>query len=85
MTQGKKYSYQITQQDNEWCAEILRQVSYKKTVVSKRQENFKTEDEAQAWAEKELEQFLQQQVERNKRKAEKRSQREEKQNWEQGE
>jgi hypothetical protein len=85
MTQGKKYSYQITQQDNEWCAEILRQVSYKKTVVSKRQENFKTEDEAQAWAEKELEQFLQQQVERNKRKAEKRTQREEKQNWEQGE
>ena len=85
MTQGKKFSYQITQQYNEWCAEILRQVSYKKTVVSKRQENFKTEGEAQAWAEKELEQFLQQQVERNKRKAEKRTQREEKQNWEQGE
>ena len=85
MTQGKKYSYQITQQDNEWCAEILRQVSYKKTVVSKRQENFKTEADAQTWAEKELEQFLQQQVERNKRKAEKRTQREEKQNWESGE
>jgi predicted RNA-binding protein len=85
MTQGKKYSYQISQLDNEWCAEILRQVSYKKTVVSKRQDNFKTEGEAQAWAEKELEQFLQQQVERNKRKAEKRSQREEKQSWEQGE
>lgn len=85
MTQAKKYSYRISQLDNEWCAEILRQVSNKKTVVSKRQENFKTEEEAQAWAEKELEQFLQQQVERNKRKAEKRSQREDNQNREQGE
>lgn len=85
MKQGKKYSYQIYQRDNAWCAEILRQVSYKKTLVSKQQDNFATEQEAQDWAEQELEQFLQQQVERNKRKAEKRFQREEKQSWEQGE
>jgi hypothetical protein len=86
MSQGKKYSYQITQTEGGWRAEIRRQASHKKTVVSKKQDNFASEAEAQSWAEAELAQFLQQQVERNKRKAEKRLQREEAQDWdEQGE
>lgn len=85
MPQGKKYSARITQQKSNWSAEILRQVSNKKTRVSKRQDDFATESEAQAWAEEELKQFLQQQVERNKRKAEKRAQRAENQSLEEGE
>lgn len=82
MSQGKKYSYQVNQTDGGWSAEIRRQASQKKTVVSKRQDNFATEADAQKWAEAELAQFLQQQVERNKRKAEKRIQRAEEQRWE---
>ncbi|MGH1432211.1 MAG: DUF3622 domain-containing protein [Neptuniibacter sp.] len=85
MSQGKKYSSRVTENAGVWNAEILRQASNKKVVVSKRQDNFASEDEAKSWADKELEQFLQQQVERNKRKAEKRVQREEKQNLEEGE
>jgi len=85
MSQGKKYSSRVTENAGGWSAEILRQASNKKVVVSKRQDNFASEDEAKSWADKELEQFLQQQVERNKRKAEKRVQREEKQNLEEGE
>jgi len=79
MSQGKKYSSRVTGNEGSWSAEILRQASNKKVVVSKRQDNFASEDEAKSWADKQLEQFLQQQVERNKRKAEKRVQREEKQ------
>lgn len=85
MSQSKKYSYRVTEKEGGWSAEILRQASNKKVVVSKRQDNFTSEDDAKSWADKELEQFLQQQVERNKRKAEKRVQREEKQNSEEGE
>jgi len=81
MAQGKKYSFRVIQSDGRWSAEIRRQASHKKTVVSKRQDDFSTEAEAQSWAEKELEQFTQQQKARNERKAEKRSQREEKQVW----
>ncbi|MCP4596877.1 DUF3622 domain-containing protein [Neptuniibacter sp.] len=72
MSKGKKYSYQVAENDGSWSAEIVRQVSNRKTVISKRQDDFKTEADAQSWAEQELQQFLDQQVERNKRKAEKR-------------
>ncbi|MGH1463576.1 MAG: DUF3622 domain-containing protein [Neptuniibacter sp.] len=77
MSQGKKYSYHLIQKGDSWSAEILRQASHKKTVVSKRQGDFKTEAEAEAWAEQTLKGFLEQQVERNKRKSEKRTLREE--------
>lgn len=82
MSKGKKYSYQLIQQDKSWSVEILRQVTSRKTVVSKRQGDFETEAKAAEWAEQELKQFSEQQSERNKRKAEKRELRAESQSFE---
>ena len=72
MAKGKKYDFQVTAEGETWSASILRQASARKTVVSKRQDGFASEQEATAWAETELKGFLEQQVERNKRKAERR-------------
>ncbi|WP_299176927.1 DUF3622 domain-containing protein [uncultured Neptuniibacter sp.] len=75
MAKGKKYDFQVIAEGETWSAEILRQASARKVVVSKRQDGFASEDEAKAWAKAELKQFMEQQIERNKRKAEKREQR----------
>ncbi|WP_415903387.1 DUF3622 domain-containing protein [Neptuniibacter sp. QD29_5] len=75
MAKGKKYDFQLVAEGETWSAKILRQASARKTVISKQQDGFATEDEAKVWAEAELEQFMSQQVERNKRKAEKREER----------
>lgn len=75
MAKGKKYDFQVIAEGETWSAEILRQASARKVVVSKRQDGFASEDDAKAWAEAELKQFMEQQIERNKRKAEKREQR----------
>lgn len=69
MSESKKFTVQTTEKRNGWCAEIVRQVSSRRTTVSKRQTGFETEAEAQAWGEKELEGFVKNQVERNKRKS----------------
>jgi len=71
MSQSKKYQYRMMQVDNGWAVEILRRASSKKTVVSKRQDGFATEPEAQEWGEKEVKLFLQKYNlnEQNKRRA----------------
>jgi hypothetical protein len=69
MTAGKKYSFSVEKNDAEWAVSILRRASSRKTVVSKRQAGFASEEEATAWGESELKSFQQQQAERNKRKA----------------
>lgn len=66
---GPKYSTSIEQGDNGWRADIVRRVSSRKTLVSKSQDGFASEAEAQAWGEKELDEFLQNLRARNKRKA----------------
>ncbi len=68
MAKGKKYDYRVVQDDSGWAVEITRQITSRKTVVSKRQDGFASESDAQAWAEKELKVFVQQQSERNKRR-----------------
>ncbi|WP_415888463.1 DUF3622 domain-containing protein [Neptuniibacter sp. SY11_33] len=75
MAKGKKYDFQLVAEGETWSAKILRQASARKTVVSKQQDGFATEDEAKTWAEAQLQKFLEQQQERNKRKAEKREER----------
>jgi len=75
MAKGKKYDFQLVAEGETWSAKILRQASARKTVVSKKKDGFATEDEAKAWAQAQLQEFLQQQVERNKRKAERREER----------
>ena len=51
MTATKKYDYRITQDDEQWVAEITRRATAKKTLVSKRQAGFATEAEAEQWGE----------------------------------
>lgn len=72
MAKGKKYDYRVVQDDTSWTAEIVRQVTSRRTVVSKSQKGFSSEAEAQAWGEKELKGFLQNLAERNQRRNEQR-------------
>lgn len=72
MTQSKKYAYRIITDNAGWAVEIMRRKTTKQTVVSKRQDGFTSESDAQAWGEKELSIFVQNQNERNKRHSEKR-------------
>ena len=69
MAKGKKFEVRIVQKEASWAAEIIRQITSKKTVVSKSQDGFTSESEAQAWGEAELKSFLQTLTERNKRRA----------------
>ncbi|WP_159738705.1 DUF3622 domain-containing protein [Vibrio atypicus] len=77
MSKNPKFAIRTTEKRNGWCAEITRQVTSRKTTVSKRETGFETEAEAQAWAEKELAGFIKNQAERNERKGEARKVREE--------
>jgi len=73
MSKSKKYSYQVTKEsDTCWSASIIRQVSSKKTNVSKTQSDFKTEEEATIWAKAELTAFEEIQNTQNSRKNEQR-------------
>ncbi|MGO2418411.1 MAG: DUF3622 domain-containing protein [Vibrio casei] len=66
---SKKYDFQLVKKRNGWAAEIIRQITSRRTIVSKRQLGFTTEAEAKEWAEKELVEFQKIQTERNKRKS----------------
>ncbi len=72
MSKGKKFSYQVLEDKGAWKAEIVRKVSTKKTTVTKSQADFTSEQEAKEWAENELQSFMQQLSERNKRRDQKR-------------
>jgi hypothetical protein len=72
MAKGKKYDYRVVQDKKTWAAEIVRQATTKKTVVSKSQDGFATEADAKEWGEKELKVFMENLGERNKRRSEKR-------------
>lgn len=72
MSKNQKYDYRVVQDENGWNAGIIRQATRHRTVVSKSQDGFSSEAEAQAWAEAELKNFGKQQSERNKRRDDKR-------------
>ena len=57
MAKGK-YGSRIVQDDTSWRAEITRKITSKRTGVSKVQDGFSSELEAQAWVEKEMPVFL---------------------------
>lgn len=65
---SNKYSFQLIEKRNGWAAEIIRQITSRRTIVSKRQLGFETEAQATEWAEKELVEFQKIQTERNKRR-----------------
>ena len=77
MTASKKYSYRVLKNRKNWKVEIVRQATSNKTVVSKRKTGFETESEATQWAEEELKSFIENQLERNKRRAKQRESRNE--------
>ncbi|MEH6559409.1 MAG: DUF3622 domain-containing protein [Oceanicoccus sp.] len=68
-----KYHVQIKQDGTSWTSEIVRKVSKTQFAVSKSQEGFATEKEAQTWGETELKSFLNNLSDRNQRRATKRS------------
>lgn len=57
MTKNRKYSYKLEQIKDSWSAQILRQVTSKKVLVSKEQAGFSSEDDAKKWAEQRLLEF----------------------------
>jgi len=59
MTKSKQYDVRVVQYDAGWVAEIVRRVTSKKTVVSKSQDGFATESDAQEWGQAEVKTFLQ--------------------------
>lgn len=70
MSTNKRYNSLLSQDTTSglWRAEILRRASSKRDVVSKMQEGFATEEEANKWAETALAEFLALN-ERNKRQS----------------
>ena len=66
MAKSKKYDCCVQHNDTGWSVEIIRKVTAKKTVVSKRQDGFATESDAIEWGQNEVKVFLQQHNERNK-------------------
>lgn len=77
MAQQNKFDYRIKQDGDKWDAEITRRVTARKTSVSKRQKGFETQELAEQWAKEQLGDFLENLQASNKRKAEKRTVREE--------
>lgn len=74
MSKAPKYSFRVVEKrNNTWTAEIQRQATSKKKVVSKRQTGFASENEGTAWAEQELTKILENHVARNKRHDEERA------------
>ncbi|ALG50874.1 TPA: DUF3622 domain-containing protein [Vibrio parahaemolyticus] len=76
MSKNPKFAIRVTEKRNGWSAEITRQVTSRKTMVSKRETGFDSEEKAQVWAEQELAGFIENQVVRNERKAVQRQERE---------
>lgn len=72
MANMKKYDYRVVQNDGSWRAEIVRRASSKKTVISKSQDGFTSESDAQEWGQKELKLFSQNLNDRNKRRTKER-------------
>ncbi len=68
MAKGKKYDFRVEQAGDVWTVDIIRQVTSKKTTVSKTQSGFATESEAKTWGETELKTFLEHLTARNKRR-----------------
>lgn len=67
MATNKKFDYRLVEVDGKWKAEITRRASSKKMIVSKRKAGFASEAEADEWAKKELESFIENLKARNER------------------
>lgn len=71
MAKSKKYTCRIVQDNDAWTAEVVRRVTSKKSIVTKSQAGFATDDEAEAWGQAEVKTLVKTTNlnERNKRRA----------------
>jgi len=74
MAKNNKYQIHLLQVDSKWQAQITRQVTSKKTTVTKQHDDFACEADAKKWADTELEQLLEMQVSSNQRQNKQRKQ-----------
>lgn len=74
MTHSKKYTSTISKEGSTWTAQINRQITSKKTVVSKQKTDFKSENAANEWANEQLAEFSKTLEKSNQRHAEQRQQ-----------
>ena len=70
---SKKYSINVEEvtaaEGNSWKAEIVRRVTARKNIVSKSQEGFASEAEANTWGEVEMKAFMRVESIRRERRA----------------
>ena len=64
---SKKYQSDVVQDGAQWTARITRQITSRKSIISKQQEGFSNEAEAVAWAETNLTDFISTQKNANSR------------------
>ncbi|MFT4634398.1 MAG: hypothetical protein ACI854_001098 [Arenicella sp.] len=64
---SKKYQSEVLQDGDDWVARITRQVTSVKSLVSKQQDGFANQAEAQAWVETNMAEFINTQKSANSR------------------
>jgi len=74
---SKKYQSEVLQDDDNWTARITRQVTSRKSIVSKQKEGFASEGDAQAWVEITMAEFISTQKKANSRQGSSRKEQEE--------
>ena len=72
MSKSKKYAVSVEQHEDAWKAQILRQVTSRKTAVSKQQDGFASREEAEQWGAEQLAEFTKVQSGSNVRHGEQR-------------
>jgi hypothetical protein len=51
MASNKKYEYELEQTGDTWSAKVTRKINSRKRATTKKKADFKSKEEAQAWAE----------------------------------
>jgi len=64
---SKKYQSKVSQEGGTWVAYITRQITSRKSIVSKKQDGFSSEAEAQTWVDSNLSEFINTQKKANSR------------------
>ncbi|MGK0376052.1 MAG: hypothetical protein ACJA2E_002541 [Arenicella sp.] len=64
---SKKYQSEVLQEGDSWTARITRQITSRKSLVSKQQDGLASEAEANAWVETNMAEFISTQKSANSR------------------
>lgn len=67
MATNKKYTVLLVEDGTTWTAQIARRASARKTIISKSQDGFASQEEAQAWGDEQLVEFAKIAQAKNKR------------------